>query len=348
MQTDPEAAIPAHLRTERTCPASSRDGWTPPYPSYVARFDESLRGIGMLIIGVQLPQRDTTSETIQVVRETMRLYLKSTEVYRHFDEVVFSDAAGLRNYAFIAYCTDHNCLDQSMRQLSDLWLSAEHGKTGWGFFIEQLWPSMDRVETLYSSNHVQGVGHLADELSGEVLEHGYWGSARDRMPRAQDDELKGAVGTVEWVEEGRRARVTGFHNLCLIRSGQDWAATEGDERQMYLNRVEPVLAEGMEFLTDQGPDIGCIENRYAQVLGDNDELTAQTFGLSWWNSMADLDAWAKDHPTHKSIFGVAMQYLGQHGESGNLKLTHEVMVLDRGQYQFDYLNCHAQTGLLSI
>ena len=40
---------------------------------------------------------------------------------------------------------------------------------------------------------------------------------------------------------------------------------------MYLDDVEPVLREGMDFLRDEGLAIGCYANRYMQVL---DRLTA--------------------------------------------------------------------------
>jgi len=45
-------------------------------------------------------------------------------------------------------------------------------------------------------------------------------------------------------------------NLCLIRSGQDWSDTETSERKLYLEDVEPVLREGMDFLRDEGVGIG--------------------------------------------------------------------------------------------
>ena len=36
---------------------------------------------------------------------------------------------------------------------------------------------------------------------------------------------------------------------------------------MYLEDVEPVLSEGMDFLRDEGTPIGCYVNRYMRVLG---------------------------------------------------------------------------------
>ena len=61
-------------------------------------------------------------------------------------------------------------------------------------------------------------------------------------------------------------RVIPHDNVCLIRSGQDWGDTEASERKMYLEDVEPVLREGMDFLRDQGRSIGCYANRYMTVV----------------------------------------------------------------------------------
>lgn len=53
-----------------------------------------------------------------------------------------------------------------------------------------LTPSVDRFETLFSNDRLDGVATLADSLSGKVREHGYWDGARDRMPLAQVDALE--------------------------------------------------------------------------------------------------------------------------------------------------------------
>ena len=101
--------------------------------------------------------------------------------------------------------------------------------------------------------------------------------------------------------------------LCLIRSGQDWSDTDGGERRMYLNEVEPVLRADMDFLRDEGRTVGCYANRYLRVIDERGDPLGKSFGMSWLRSLADLDRWAKDHPTHKAIFGQAMKYLSTMG-----------------------------------
>lgn len=214
-----------------------------------------------------------------------------------------------------------------------------------GYFTEVLRPSVERFETLFSNDRVEGVAVLADHLSGPVQEHAYWGGARDRIPLAQHDNLA-SVGAAQVYTDGRRQRVSPQHNLCLIRSGQEWTETAGAERALYLEEVEPVLREGMDFLRDDGLAIGCLANRYMTVLDAAGRAADKSFGMSWWTSLAALDRWAESHPTHLAIFGVAMRYLATMGPAVKLRLYHEVTVAARSEQQFEYLSCHPDTWML--
>jgi aldoxime dehydratase len=140
--------------------------------------------------------------------------------------------------------------------------------------------------------------------------------------------------------------VTGQHNLCLIRSGQEWSETDGEERRMYTEDVEPVLRAGMDFLRDDGLAVGCYANRYMTVVDAGGRPLDKTFGMSWWHSLEELDTWAESHPTHVAIFRVAMEYLGTLGPAARLRLYHEVTVPSADQQRFEYLDCHPATGML--
>lgn len=341
-----ESAIAEHLRRPRSTPSALRDGWAPPYPSYVARFAPTVDRIGMMILGVQFPDIGMLPGDVATARAELLDSLANRCRARRFDDVGYVDDAGYRTVATIAYWDDADLYRLALQRLRTSWLSDALAVGDAGYFIEAIAPTLDRVETLYSSDRVQGVAHVADGLSGDVLEHGYWGSARDRLAKAQTDLLEPALETDALQGDSVRRIVPGRQNLCLIRSGQDWSETDGDERQMYLRDVEPVLRTGMEFLRDEGQSIGCYSNRYVRVLDASGNDTDQSFGLSWWRSLSDLDAWAEDHPTHKAIFGEAMRYLSSLGPAARLRLTHEVMVVDAQDQYFEYVNCHAGTGLL--
>ena len=98
---------------------------------------------------------------------------------------------------------------------------------------------------------------------------------RDRIPLSQTSAMAPA-GAPALVRDGACMRVKPHDNICLIRSGQDWSDTESAERKMYLEDVEPVLREGMDFLRDDGRSIGCFANRYMTVLVDAGQPTEKS------------------------------------------------------------------------
>jgi len=210
-----------------------------------------------------------------------------------------------------------------------------------GTFAEVLRPVVRRFETLFSSDLPEGAACLAQRLSDAVQEHGYWGGARDRIPLSQTEDLA-PVGSPRVVTDGILQRVLGQENLCLIRSGQDWSATEGK----YQEDVEPTLRVGMDFLRDDGLPSGCFANRYLTVIDRHGNALEKSFGMSWWRSLADLERWAESHPTHHAIFGAAMKYLGAMGPDAKLRLYHEVTVAAAHEQYFEYANCHPETGML--
>jgi aldoxime dehydratase len=167
------------------------------------------------------------------------------------------------------------------------------------------------------------------------------------MPLAQTDRLA-AAGELSAETDQATGLVTvrPHGNLCLIRSGQQWTETDGDERRMYLEEVEPALCAGMDFLRDDGLTVGCYANRYLRVTTDDGTVTDKSFGMSWWRTLEDLETWSESHPTHVAIFRAALKYLSTMGADARLRLYHEVTVTEAEQQRFRYLGCHDRTGML--
>ena len=111
--------------------------------------------------------------------------------------------------------------------------------------------------------------------------------------------------------------------------------------------MEPVLREGMDFLRDQGTTIGCYTNRYMRHLDAAGRPLEKTFGLSLWRSLADMERWAESHPTHVAIFGTFMRIVQEMNFQLKLRVYHEVSVLKPDEQDYEYINCHAQTGLMN-
>ncbi len=345
-----ESSIADHLVVPRTLPAR-KAAFRPPNPAYSARFSPEVVEVVMAYFGVQHRQ-DADAATVARARaelDDLAARLAGTDGAGQVDRARYVDEAGYTTTVLLAYWVDPE--RHARWSLSGTsWTDPARRADGLGFFTELLTPSMDRMETLLSSDRREGVSALADSMSGQVREHGYWGSARDRLPISQVDALA-PEGTParDGTGAGDRpglVRVMPHHNLCVIRSGQNWAETTGDERTMYLREVEPVLRAGMDFLRDDGREIGCYVNRYMTVLDEDWQPTERTFGLSLWHSIEDLEEWAAHHPTHLAIFAVAMRYLNTMAGAATLRLSHEVTVASAGQQHFEYLDCHPATGML--
>jgi hypothetical protein len=214
---------------------------------------------------------------------------------------------------------------------------------------------MDRVETIYSDLQPgmspEAHGAMSDHMSGLIREHVYWGSMRDRLPASQTDELVGEkadTANLQFGTESTHIQVPGKKNLCLIRSGQDWSMTNPEERKLYLDTMHPVLIEGMNFLRDHGDQVGCYSCRLMNII-DPDSLssdTDRTFGLAYFDDIASLEKWSKEHETHLKIFGGFLNYVKKLDMNVTLHLYHEVFVLKPEQQNFEYIGCHPGTGML--
>jgi aldoxime dehydratase len=332
-----ETAIPENLRAERTQPRRMREGHAPPYPSFVARNRPEVQQVVMAYLGLQFHGEQPPLDVLDDA-------LAMPDGPRHHDRARHTLPDGTAEIVSIAYWDDPATFDRWYAAHRDSWLG-DAARDGAGRWAEILRPTVADHETLFSSlGRPEGVAVLAGGFSGEVQEHAYWGGMRDRIPLAQTDPLA-PTGAPVVERDGGRVRIRPHAGVCLIRSGQDWTDTDGDERGMYLRDVEPVLRAGMDFLRDEGAAIGCLANRYLTVLEDGRPVD-RTFGLSWWHSLDALERWAESHRTHVAIFGAAMRYLSSLGPAARLRLYHEVSVVPEGAALFEYVDCRPGTGVL--
>lgn len=337
-----EPSIPQHLMASRTQPLRMREGHTPPYPSYSGRFGELNQGVVCTILGVQ--ERGSLSNFAQAALREMWQTCGgqdapgSREVAKHIDE------RGYENRVIIAYWDETETFDRWFERHQDV--VGQESIEGYGRWLEVIRSSPEDIETLYSSDTFpEGASKVAAEgFSREILEHGYWGSMRDRLPRSQVDPLK-PVGAPTKVNADTTTRVQPHDNFTIIRSGQDWTECGPEEKAKYFEDVEPQLQAGMDFLLTQGDEVGCYSNRYMRSCDLDGNLLPHSFGLSFWRSLADLEQWAESHPTHVRIFGAAMKFLRDNANT-KLRLSHEVSVVPRQQQYFEYNNCHETTGML--
>ena len=334
-----ESAIPAHLAVARTCPGRMKEGYTPPYPSFVTRLEPAVRQVVMAYFGLQF-----RGEPPVGALDVLDVAFAAVDGPGHHDRARQTALDGTIEIVSIAYWDDPAAFDRWSAAHHESWLG-DGARDGCGRWAEVLRPTVEEHETLFSSlGRPEGVAALAGGWSGEIAEHGYWGGMRDRIPLSQTDPLA-PTGAPVVERDGDRVRIRPHGGICLIRSGQDWTDTDAAERTMYLNDVEPVLRAGMDFLSTEGRGVGCYANRYLTVVEDGRPVE-RTFGLGWWRSLADLERWAESHPTHVAIFGAAMRYLSTLGPAARLRLYHEVSVVTEGEAFFEYVDCRPGSGLL--
>lgn len=340
-----ESAIPPHLQVTRTRHRRVPDDYQPPYPAFVARHRSAVERVVMAYFGLQY--KGDPPHAHAAALDWIAKTFAQPGGPKHWDRAQYVDEDGYTNLLSVAYWDDQKDFDGWFSLAREGWTGSGNNFAGIGTFIEILSPSVNEYETLFSSlGRPEGVAVLADSLSGDVMEHAYWGGMRDRIPKSQTSDMA-PDGTPSILRDGDRVRIKPHDNICLIRSGQDWSDTEAAERKMYLDDVEPVLRAGMDFLRDEGRSVGCFANRYMTVLDSAGRPTEKSYGMSWWKSLAALERWSESHPTHVRIFGAAMKYLSSLGPAAKLRLYHEVTVARAGDQFFEYRNCHARTGMLN-
>ncbi len=344
-----DSSIPAHLKCPRTRDRRVNDSWSPPVPAYSARPGEAIQQIVMAYFGVQAKGDDKKGALTAAYQKILATFKLSEGPARHV-LVQFVDAEDYLNLIAVAYWIEPARYETWSKspEVSGWWSSDDRLKEGVGYFREVLSPRMEQFETIYTHAHGphEGVSILFDEMSEPIFEHGYWGSMRDRLPLSQTDPLEPS-GTLKVVSgtpsAGGRVVVQGHENLTLIRSGEDWSLTEGEERETWYNVIEPVLHEGMNYLRDDGREVGCYSNRYCHHIDENGKVLEKGFGYSLWRSVGNLENWGASHHTHLAIY-VTFNRMAKTFK--NLTLYHEVSVFDSAHQHYEYINCHPKIGLL--
>ncbi|KAK4188645.1 hem-containing dehydratase protein [Podospora australis] len=203
--------------------------------------------IAMAIIGAQYK---TGSDNDGVAQSTLSKFLTfSSNPPSFFEWASVTDGQGYYSISALAYWPSRTAYETWAAEsgFQEWWqaLNPEECRNGW--FLEVFFPPMDRFETLFNTNQTpEGCAHMKESMSGEVQEHGYWGSMRDRLPAAQTASLGGisATTTAEDVQpessdmtSRNRVSIPGKKNLAVIRSGQDWLDTSPQERTLYLETM---------------------------------------------------------------------------------------------------------------
>ena len=342
-----DSAIAPHLRCPRTRNRSVGDDYVPMFPGYTVRPSSGITQVVMANFGVQTLAGTGHDEAWRAVRRIVESF-RCDDGPEHCELAAHVDGAGYSNFVAMAFWSDP--ARQARWQgghVEAWWGKREREHDGLGYFQEILSPRIERYETLLSdSDRAEGAGTILGGITElPIREHGYWGSSRDRMPFSQTDEMAASGRLAARRARTGRVVIEGHDNLAYIRSGQDWADADENERTLYLRYMERPLRAGMDFLERDGASLGCYASRYMRHVDTTGASMEKSFGMGYWRSLADMEAWAAAHPTHKAIVGAFPPVGRKLNFELKLRLYHEVAVLKACEQAYEYINCHAATGL---
>ncbi|MBL4800942.1 MAG: phenylacetaldoxime dehydratase family protein [Emcibacter sp.] len=328
-------------------------GWKPPYPAWSADLSTDHSHVIIVYYGIQYKDGDYNSDSIKTFAEKMSLSLQTAHAPENVERGTFVDQQEYQNDILICYWSslaEFNHWQNSAPLVH--WLNEPERLSGnTGFWIERLVVPLNKFESNFSSPDPVGAAALTKrDMIGPIKEHAYWGSMRDRIPASLTDDFKAAeiqIDNTAVQSRGQTILLYAPDNLCVIRSGQDWTFCKEDERKSYLQDVHPVLEAGMDYLKQNPLDSGCLSCRLVTESDSNNRPVQKSFGLVYFKSMDYLEDWSKNHPTHLKIFQNFHALVQKFNFDLDLRLWHEVAILDKKTTQFQYINCHNKTGLLS-
>jgi len=327
----------------RRCPLRMPAAWQPPVPAWCSDLAAVTRPV-VATLGVQ-------SRASEAPPEAERLRVLAASAAARVEQAWYVDARGYRNDVLIAYFRDEPAWHRyaGEGEFAEWWSAPMRLSGALGYWREFFVAPDDHRETLFSADdRPAGLASLGTRLIGPITEHGYWGGARDRIPRSALETLatersleRRASATL-----GRRVTVAAPTHACVIRSAQDATDCTGEELELYERRVRPVLQRGMDYLRDHATETGCFSCRLMQEPDPEGSPSRRTFALAHFVSLGALERWAATHETHLAIFDEFLAMAGELGPAMRLRLWHEVYVLPEHAGRFEYLNCHPDTGLL--
>ena len=316
--------------------------WNPPYPGWSGKFASQDSPLVFAYFACQFYGDEDRSRSFR------RWWAGASAAPNgpgHFEMSNFLDSQAANNVVAVAYWRGLECYQRWWEAVAPWWDGQDDDGVGYWREIHVVKPT--HFETAFATTNADGVGHLADGFGEPVLEHAYWGAMRDRIPASETDPLNpGFEGPLQPLSAPAltRVRLRVPENLVMIRSAQDWRGCGEIERNYYLDRVHPVMVQGMKFLQDHPIETGCISCRVLTYEDSTGTPEERTFATAHFISLAHLERWAESHPSHVAIFETFLQMVKDFDYAIDLRLWHEVVLLDGASCVFEYDKCHASTG----
>lgn len=218
-----------------------------------------------------------------------------------------------------------------------------------GFWREVMTPHKDYFQYGAGVDRKAGFAALGDIVPSEKF--GYWGGYRDRVPGSAHDKFITPLNTVpEPVFQdtlGKRLSIRIPDNICFIREGQSWDQSGDEERRIWKENMEPVVADWVGFLRDNPTETGCLSLRFCREqdvkTGADQEKQSQ---IAFLLSLRHIERAARTAHTHLAVKDRLMQMYREPKFTPQMHIWVEMFILKSDDLETEYVNCHPSTGLL--
>ena len=159
-----ESAIGEHLQCPRTLTRRVPDTYTPPFPMWVGRADDTLHQVVMGYLGVQFRGEDQRPAALRAMRDIVAGF-DLPDGPAHHDLTHHIDNQGYENLIVVGYWKDVSSQHRwsTSPPVSSWWESEDRLSDGLGFFREIVAPRAEQFETLYAfQDDLPGVGAVMD------------------------------------------------------------------------------------------------------------------------------------------------------------------------------------------
>ena len=329
----------------RIYPLRRPEGHTPPIPRYSAILPQQDK-VAVLFMGVQ----GTDAEALQEAAFADLPVAGGDVAPAYVDFATFADPQGYLNCVAALYWL--NAKDFSawskLRAVVE-WRARIAALSSVGLWWEPVAVDADYMETIAFKEFLRGFSGCPVSGFATTEGTGYWGAARDRIPAAAYDLFEPAVVASE--PEGGASKITYRKiqppkNMAVIRSGVSWECCEGEQLRDYQERIRPALDAGMDYLRNNPCDAGCFALRQVNCVSAAGDELAEGYSLGAFVSLAHLESWAKDHPSHLAIYTRALAARRKYQDELQLRTYNEIFIVEANNPPFEYFNCHSRTGLL--
>ncbi len=326
-------------------PINMPDGFEAPYDAFEPRF-KLLNDLVLVIFGIE--NRGGIIDGLRNALLTELRHDNGPAVLEHAEVV---EGFGPRSHIWFAYWKTQDEYERWCQnsKIEELFEDPAYLEGDLGIWREYCRISLDHNETSFSrEENLTGLANFSDALEVTAI-HAYWGSMRDRIAAAADDDLPAKTVRKTILPKdtlGKRIQIQAPKNVCLIKTTQDFSLINEAQQDIYRNSVEPALHAGLSYLRDHGEETGCVGMRFVEERTASGGAGYRTVGIGYFASMGHLEEWTHNSDTHNAIMAQFMAMVEQFQGNPGLNLWHEVTVFPAGWLTGDYVNCSPDGTLM--